>query len=175
MTHKEKFTRDEMGIARKYFERAIEISPESAEPYGWLAWTYFFDAYMGWSSDPQESLKKAFEAGQKCVDLDPELDYGHWVLGSTNLAAGQVDRSLAEYNRALELNPNNSDVLVSATMDRRKDVYSLAFLIEFPTQSNRENFRRNREMIRRNREFSFGISETLHGSPAAVERTRHPS
>jgi adenylate cyclase len=117
MTHKEKFTKEEMAIARKYFERAVEISPQAAESYGWLAWTYFFDAYMGWSSDPDESLKKAFEAGQKCVDLDPELDYGHWVLGSTYLAAGQIDRSLAEYNRALELNPNNSDVLVTMAWD----------------------------------------------------------
>ena len=44
---------------------------------------------------------------------------------------------------------------LSATMDRRKDVYSLAFLIEFPTQPNRENFLRNRELIRGNREFSI--------------------
>jgi len=51
---------------------------------------------------------------------------------------------------------------LSATMDRRKDVYSLAFLIEFPAQPNREIFRRNRELIRRNREFSFGISEPLN-------------
>ena len=40
----------------------------------------------------------------------------------------------------------------------------LAFLIEFPTQPNREKFRRNREQLRRNREFSFGISEPLHAS-----------
>jgi hypothetical protein len=54
-------------------------------------------------------------------------------------------------------------------------MYSLTFLIEFPTESNREKFWRNRELIRPNREFFFGISETLHGSPAAVERKRHPS
>jgi hypothetical protein len=29
-------------------------------------------------------------------------------------------------------------------------------------------------MIRWNRKFSFGINETLHGSPAAVEWKRHP-
>ncbi|HUL52956.1 MAG TPA: hypothetical protein VLT83_06040 [Opitutaceae bacterium] len=61
-------------------------------------------------------------------------------------------------------------------MDRRKDVYSLAFLIEFPTQPNREIFRRNRELIRRNREFSFGIR--ISEPPARVTggiRTKAPS
>jgi hypothetical protein len=60
---------------------------------------------------------------------------------------------------------------LSATMDRRKDVYSLAFLIEFPTQPNREIFRRNRELIRRNREFSFDISETLKRCMARRRRS----
>src|SRR4030095_16934197 len=41
----------------------------------------------------------------------------------------------------------------------------MPFLIEFPTQPNRENFRRNREVIRRNREFSFDISESLQARP----------
>jgi adenylate cyclase len=113
MSHKEKFTKEEMAIARKYFERAVEISPQSAEAYGWLAWTYFFDAYMGWTETPEDSLQKALKAGQKCVDLDPELDYGYWVLGSTYAASGRPDLALASYNRALELNPNNSDVLAT--------------------------------------------------------------
>jgi hypothetical protein len=40
-----------------------------------------------------------------------------------------------------------------------------AFLIEFPTQPNREIFRRNRELIRRNREFSFGIRDQRTSCP----------
>jgi tetratricopeptide (TPR) repeat protein len=35
------------------------------------------------------------------------------VLGSTYAASGRPDLALASYNRALELNPNNSDVLAT--------------------------------------------------------------
>jgi len=53
-------------------------------------------------------------------------------------------------------------------MHRPKRLYCLAFWIEFPRKSNRENFRRNRELIWPNREFPVGISEPLHGSLAAI-------
>src|SRR5262249_21968265 len=42
---------------------------------------------------------------------------------------------------------------LSATMHSRNAMYSWVFLVEFPTQPNREIFRRNRELIRWNREF----------------------
>ena len=53
-------------------------------------------------------------------------------------------------------------------MRRSNHMERLVFWIEFPTQSNREDFRRNRELIRPNREFSFGISER-------ADRTEAPS
>ena len=37
--------------------------------------------------------------------------WGHWALAGYHMFAGQHDRALAEFQRAIELNPNDADVL----------------------------------------------------------------
>jgi len=113
MQHKEKFQREDMLIAREYFERAVEESPEFAMAHGWLAWTWFFDVYMGWVEDPEGSLQKTFESAREAVRLDPGLDFAHWALGAAHFAAGDHEASLLAFDEALRLNPNNSDALAN--------------------------------------------------------------
>lgn len=113
MMHKERFHPDNNQTAREHFKKAIEMDPDFAPAYGWLAWTHFFDVYMGWGSDPAASLEKTFETARRSVALDPSLDFGYWALGAAHLAAGDNQQSLAKFNKALELNPNNSDVLAN--------------------------------------------------------------
>lgn len=114
MAHKEKFLRDDMLIARGYFERAIDRWPDFAMAHGWLAWTWFFDVYMGWVEDPRPSLAKTFQSAQEAVRLDPDLDFAHWAMGAAHLAAGDLGNSLRSFDKALELNPNNSDALANS-------------------------------------------------------------
>lgn len=113
MQHKEKFLREDMLIAREYFEQAVEESPDFAMAHGWLAWTWFFDVYMGWVEDPEASLQKTFESAREAVRLDPGLDFAHWALGAAHLAAGDHESSLLAFDEALRLNPNNSDALAN--------------------------------------------------------------
>jgi len=113
MEHKEKFLRDEMLIARGYFEQAAAESPEFAMAHAWLAWTWFFDVYMGWVDDVERSLEKSFESAREAVRLDPSLDFAQWALGAAYLAAGDHAASLQCFDEALRLNPNNSDALAN--------------------------------------------------------------
>ena len=113
MMHKERFLREDNVIARRYFETAIELDPNFALAYGWLAWTHFFDVYMGWGADPAAALERTFAHARTSVQLDPDLDFAHWALGAAHLASGQNAHALTAFERALELNPNNSDVLAN--------------------------------------------------------------
>lgn len=113
MMHKERFLQEDMPIARKYFEAAIALEPDFAMAYGWLAWTFFFDVYMGWVDDPGPSLEKTFAAARKALQLDPGLDFAHWALGAAHLASGDHAKAMASFEQALQLNPNNSDVLAN--------------------------------------------------------------
>ncbi|HMB77420.1 MAG TPA: BTAD domain-containing putative transcriptional regulator, partial [Kiloniellaceae bacterium] len=114
MAYKETFRREDMLIARDYFQQAIARSPGFAMAHGWLAWTWFFDVYMGWVEDPTPSLKETLAAAREAVRLDAGLDFAHWALGAAYLAAGDLRSSLSSFKRALELNPNNSDALANS-------------------------------------------------------------
>ena len=37
--------------------------------------------------------------------------WGHWAMGGYHMFCGQHDRAIAAYEKALELNPNDADVL----------------------------------------------------------------
>lgn len=113
MMLKERFLKDEMRAARDHFERALELSPNSAPAHGWLAWTWFFEVYLGWADDPAEALARTEASARSSVLLDPDLDFAHWALGAAHLAAGDNAAALDCFDRALALNPNNSDALAN--------------------------------------------------------------
>jgi adenylate cyclase len=45
------------------------------------------------------------------IARDDDEAWGHWALAGHHLYCGRHDRAIAEYNRAIELNPNDADVL----------------------------------------------------------------
>lgn len=113
MVLKEKFLKDDMRAARGHFEQALALSPDSAQAHGWLAWTWFFEVYLGWADDPAEALSRTEQSARRSVQLDPDLDFAHWALGAACLAAGDNGAALDCFDRALALNPNNSDALAN--------------------------------------------------------------
>jgi TolB-like protein/Tfp pilus assembly protein PilF len=113
MALKERFLKEDMRKARICFEKAIRLDSEMAMAHGWLAWTWFFEVYMGWSEEPQEALVRTFDAAKTAISLDPDLDFAHWAMGAAHLASGDCEMALAGFDRALQLNPNNSDALAN--------------------------------------------------------------
>lgn len=113
MALKERFLKEDMRAARALFERAVSISPTMAAAHGWLAWTWFFEVYMGWTDMPEVALDETFRAARQALDLDPDLDFAHWAVGAAYLAAGDNEQALSGFQRALDLNPNNSDAMAN--------------------------------------------------------------
>jgi len=107
-----KVTRPETERAVSYFEQAIKIDPNYALAYAGLA-----DAYRGLAIagelSPSEFLPKAKAAAQKAIELDDALPDAHAVLG---FIIFWLDWDWQEcerhYQRALKLNPNNSETLI---------------------------------------------------------------
>jgi len=113
MMLKETFLKDDMHAARGHFEKALALAPNSATAHGWLAWTWFFEVYLGWAETPETALARTADHARTAVDLDPDLDFAHWALGAAYLASGDNDMALECFERALTLNPNNSDALAN--------------------------------------------------------------
>jgi adenylate cyclase len=97
--------------ARQLYEEAIALDPGYAAVYAGLAFTHAADAIWGWSKDPRESGRKAYEMANKAIALDDSLDGTHYVLGLVYVFMREYDKAIAEGERAVELNPNGAEAL----------------------------------------------------------------
>ena len=99
--------------ARKLAEEAIVLDPEYAFAYRVLGSNHGMSAAIGVSKNPRESLKHAIELLRKAIELDDSLATAHSSLGVYSIYTRQYDTALAEGKRAIELQPNLPDVVIS--------------------------------------------------------------
>ncbi len=94
--------------ARRYFEKAIEIDATYALAHSVLAWTYWFDAFRGYSDDAAKSLESASALAQKALALDDALPDVYALLGAIHLLNREHDAAIAAARKAVEFNPNHA-------------------------------------------------------------------
>jgi len=96
----------------RLLERAIELDPDFHEAYSLLAWRYMNLWQFRLADDPDAALKRARQVARKAVSLNQNDYRSHWALGHIALLADQDhDFALAEYEKAIALNPGQADVL----------------------------------------------------------------
>ena len=106
------WTKDAFERAEELFEKAIAADPDYARPYGNLALITVWQVYSNFI--PGESLERAVELAKEAIARDDGEAWGHWALGAGYLKLASHERAVAEYERALQLNPNDADVLAES-------------------------------------------------------------
>lgn len=106
-----KFTKQSIASSIKHFEQAIAINPRYAKAHAKIAWAHLMNLYFGWSVDEAVSLKKAQDAADAAVWADDAEAWAHWAVAGCAMSIRQHDRALLGMRRALELNPNDADIL----------------------------------------------------------------
>ena len=104
-----KSTLPELNKGIDYFNQAIKIDPNYALAYAGLAEAYRASVL---SADrlPNEVFPKAKAAAQKAIELDDSLSEAHRNLGAVEFFYDwNWKESENQYQRALELDPNNAD------------------------------------------------------------------
>src|SRR5262249_36068922 len=102
------YSKDANAHARRLFEEALGIAPEYARGYSSLSRTHNLDWRYSWSPSPDESLDAAVDLARRAVHLDQLDARGFAELGFANLYKKRHDESLADYARAMALNPNDA-------------------------------------------------------------------
>src|SRR5580704_17438728 len=107
LSHYWRVTRQDNVVAQALLEKAITLDPNYGQALGVLATSYTFSAHMGWA-DMATVTPIAERAAVAAVRADSEDPWAHQALGCVHLFARRFDDSLAEFELALQLNPNFS-------------------------------------------------------------------
>ena len=97
--------------ARRLLEHSLSMDAKYARAHGTLSHTYA----IAWTSRVDEdhlnpaALDRAYQLALKAVQLDPNLPVAHAHLGSALTWKRQLDAALAEFEKAIALNPNFTD------------------------------------------------------------------
>ena len=105
LSHYWRITREDNASAQALLERAIAIDPAYGKALGLLATSHIFGAHMGWA-DLGATVPVAERAALAAVEADREDAWAHCGLGYTYLFRRRFDDALAEFELALDLNPN---------------------------------------------------------------------
>jgi TolB-like protein/tetratricopeptide (TPR) repeat protein len=105
LSHYWRVTRQDNVVAQALLEKAISIDPHYGQALGVLAATHTFGAHMGWG-EAAIAAPAAERAALAAIAANSEDPWAHFALGSAYLFKSRFDDSLAEFELALQLNPN---------------------------------------------------------------------
>jgi TolB-like protein len=101
--------------AREPLERAIELDPEFADAYAWLAMSHVLMwTIWGEAIEPHRSLGRVM--ARRAITLDPRNSDAHWIHGYVRAYDGELAAGLEDIETALKINPNLADAW-TATAD----------------------------------------------------------
>jgi TolB-like protein len=107
LSHYWRVTRQDNVVAQALLEKAISIDPNYGQALGALAASHTFSAHMGWA-DMATTVPIAERAALAAIQADSEDPWAHYALGGVYLFPRRFEDSLAEFELALQLNPNFS-------------------------------------------------------------------
>jgi tetratricopeptide (TPR) repeat protein len=105
------YTREGNAHARRLFNEASEIAPDYGRVFSSLSRTHNLDWRYSWSQSPEQSLVSAVDLAQRSIGIDRLDARGFSESGFANLYMKRHEMALAEYERALDLNPNDADII----------------------------------------------------------------
>jgi TolB-like protein len=97
---------DHNALARGLLEQAVELDPEYATAYAYLAGSYCVEAETDWCKSRQEAIDRAVSYARMAVALDEFDSDSHAAMGTAYLALKNFDLAEVHIDRAIECNPN---------------------------------------------------------------------
>jgi TolB-like protein/Flp pilus assembly protein TadD len=107
LSHHWRVTRPDSLAAQGLLERAIAIDPDYGQALALFATNHMFGVHLGWT-DLATAAPVAEQAALAAIAADSEDAWAHTALGSVYFSTRRLDHALAEFELALQLNPNFS-------------------------------------------------------------------
>lgn len=106
-----KFTADSIAESIVHFEEATRLNPRFAKAHAKLAWAHLMTIYFGWTDSEAVTLKNAQNAAERALWADESEAWAHWAIAGCALSELKHDLTIERMLRAIDLNPNDADIL----------------------------------------------------------------
>ncbi len=106
-----RYTQNDNHEARKLYSSALSRDPHYARALAAISRTHNLDWRYSWTSHSEDALKCALEYALKAADYDQTDARAHAELGYVYLYRKEHNLSISAYERALQLNPNDPDII----------------------------------------------------------------
>ena len=101
-------SKEKMGPARFYWEKALALDPTSAALNAMLGFMYCLDARFGWWNDHETAMGKARVYSDKALEIDPDNADAHTASSLILLMQRRYDEAVADARKAIQLAPGSA-------------------------------------------------------------------
>ena len=98
-------SKEKMGPARFYWEKALALDPTSAALNAMLGFMHCFDARFGWWDDHETAIRKARAYSDKALEIDPDNADAHTASSLILLMQRRYVEAVADARKAIQLAP----------------------------------------------------------------------
>jgi len=105
LSHHWRVTRADSAAAQALLQQAIAIDPNYGQAQALSATNHMFGVHLGWA-DIATAAPIAERAALAAIAADGEDAWAHTALGSVYFSTRRLEHALAEFELALQLNPN---------------------------------------------------------------------
>ena len=106
------YTAEGFAEAKELLHAAVEVDPDFAPSWAWLSVVYNKDACFIPGIDPTASIAKARTCAEKAISLDRRSATAYVTLSMVHLRRGDNALAREMLERATDLGPNETEVLV---------------------------------------------------------------
>ena len=108
-------TRDRLTGARRCWEQALALDPNSAPLNAALAFIHASDARFGWWDDRETALRKGEDYVERSLAIDPTNPDVHTSSSMLLLVRRKHEEAVAEARKAVDLGPGSADAATFAS------------------------------------------------------------
>ncbi|MDR3420193.1 MAG: adenylate/guanylate cyclase domain-containing protein [Xanthobacteraceae bacterium] len=101
-------SKEKMGAARIYWEKALALDPASAALNAMLGFIHCLDARFGWWDDHETAMDKARAYSAKALEIDPDNAEAHTASSLILLMQRRYDEAVTDARKAIQLAPGSA-------------------------------------------------------------------
>ena len=124
MSHyRQAVTKEKMGPARHYWEKALTLDSNSASLNAMLGFMHCVDARFGWWDDRETAIEKATAYADRALEIDLGNADAYTTSSLILLMQRRYDEAVADARKAVQLAPGSADAAELASFVLTPSVY----------------------------------------------------